>query len=46
MQQLLKTYIATLAPDNDHPFLHGPFTPTMEEWVADSDSIDADQADK
>lgn len=39
MQQLLRTYTATLAADNDHPFLHGPFTPTMEEWVADSSSM-------
>ncbi len=39
MQKLLHTYTSTLAADNDHPFLHGPFTPTMEEWVADTDSM-------
>lgn len=39
MQKLLKTYHSSITADNDHPFLHGPFTPTMEEWVADTDSM-------
>ena len=39
MQKILRTYTSTLAPDNDHPFLHGPFAPTMEEWIADTDSM-------
>jgi len=39
MQQILKTYCSTLDADNDHPFLHGPFTPAMDEYVADTDSM-------
>ena len=39
MQKILHTYQSTLAADNDHPFLQGPFTPAMEEWVADTDSM-------
>ena len=39
MQEILRTYTSTIAPDNDHPFLQGPFTPTMEEWIADTDSM-------
>ncbi|MEO7242360.1 MAG: carotenoid oxygenase family protein [Variovorax sp.] len=39
MQEILNTYQSTLASDNDNPFLHGPFTPAMQEWVADTDSM-------
>ncbi|MGE0808384.1 MAG: carotenoid oxygenase family protein, partial [Burkholderiaceae bacterium] len=39
MKQLLRTIRSTIAPDNDNPFLQGPFTPAMDEWVADSDSM-------
>jgi carotenoid cleavage dioxygenase-like enzyme len=40
MKQLLKTYPSTIAADNDNPFLQGPFKPTMEEWIADTDSME------
>ncbi len=39
MQKILRTFQSTIAPDNDHPFLKGPFQPAMEEWVADTDSM-------
>lgn len=39
MQKILNTYRSTIRSDNDNPFLHGPFTPAMEEWVADTDSM-------
>ena len=39
MQNVLRTYQSTLAPDNAHPFLHGPFTPAMDEYEADTDSM-------
>ena len=39
MQNILRTYQSTLAPDNDHPFLHGPFTPAMDEYEADTGSM-------
>ena len=39
MQQILRSHRSTLAPDNDHPFLHGPFTLAMDEYVADTASM-------
>ena len=39
MRRILKTWASSLAPDNDHPFLNGPFRPVMEEVVADTDSL-------
>jgi len=39
MQQILRSFKSTLAPDNDHPFLHGPFTPAMDEYVAHTTSM-------
>ncbi len=39
MKQVIRSIPGTIAPDNDNPFLHGPFTPASEEWVADSDSM-------
>jgi carotenoid cleavage dioxygenase len=39
MKQVIRRIPGTIAPDNDNPFLHGPFTPATEEWVADSDSM-------
>ncbi|MBL8376317.1 MAG: carotenoid oxygenase family protein [Burkholderiales bacterium] len=39
MQQILNTYPSTIASDSDHPFLTGLFTPAMQEWVADTDSM-------
>jgi len=39
MQKILHTYRSTLAEDNDHPFLHGAFAPAMDEYLADTDSL-------
>ena len=39
MKKILASYRSTIAPDNDTPFLHGPFTPAMDEYIADSDDI-------
>ncbi len=39
MQHIIKTWASSIASDNDHPFLHGPFTPAMDEYVADTDSM-------
>jgi len=39
MQKILHTYRSTLDADNDHPFLHGPFEPAMDEYIADTESM-------
>jgi carotenoid cleavage dioxygenase-like enzyme len=39
MQKILKSYQSTINRDRDNPFLQGPFTPAMDEYIADTDSM-------
>jgi len=39
MLELLRRVAGGLSPDNDHPFLNGPFRPNLDEYVADTDSM-------
>lgn len=38
VQTLESRVVSTIKP-NDNPFLHGPFTPTVKEYVADTESL-------
>ncbi|GAA5232882.1 carotenoid oxygenase [Verticiella sediminum] len=39
MIEIKRSIPIRLAPDNDHPFLQGPFRPNGDEYVADTDDM-------